>query len=83
MSPALLNFLSVYGVLIPMAAVFALLTMSIGEEFDLRFFEVLSCVSGAPVQRGFSRLTPTGLDGDMCRDVACCDDEDGAACHQR
>lgn len=65
------------------AAVFTLLTISIGEEFEFKFFKVLACVSGDPVHEGRSKLTAAGLDGDMCRDVACCDDEDNAACRQR
>lgn len=35
------------------------------------------------VRRILRKLTPTGLDGNMCRDVACCHDEDGETCHQR
>jgi hypothetical protein len=41
----LLRYFSVLTVVI---GVFTLLTISIGEEFDFRFFKILSCVSGIP-----------------------------------
>lgn len=37
----------------PITAVFALLTISIGEEFDFKFFKVLSCVSGVSPCEGY------------------------------
>lgn len=46
-------FLRAGSMLNAMAAVFALLIISIGEEFDFRFFKVLSCVSGNSVCEGF------------------------------
>jgi hypothetical protein len=38
-----------FGVLIAMIGIFTLLTISIGEEFDFKFFKILSCVSRIPV----------------------------------
>jgi hypothetical protein len=65
------------------AAVFTLLTISIGEEFEFGFFKILSCVSGDFAAKASSELTRKGLDGDMCRTVAFCHDQDGEACYQR
>lgn len=65
-----------------MTAVFTLLTISIGEEFELKFFKILSCVCNTPMQER-SRLTPAGLVGYVCPDVAYCHDEDSETCRLR
>ena len=67
----------------PMSAVFTLLTISIGEEFEFKFFKILSCVSGDSAAEGLLQLTSIGFDGNMCRAVASCHDQDGEACCKR
>lgn len=57
--------------------VFTLLTISIGEELELKFFKVLSCVSCILLSKtdfGNTYNPFEGLDRDMHRDVAsrCC-----------
>jgi hypothetical protein len=70
-----------FSVLKSMTAVFTLLTISIGEEFNFKFFKIISCVSRESVYKASSKLTLAGLDGNMCRAMDCCRDQNGEACY--
>lgn len=78
-----------WGFIFPVG-VFTLLTISIGEELESRFFKVLSCVSlhhlcSLHFDEVYINHLPdtSGLHGGMCHHVACGGRRDNQALHQR